>query len=59
VNPGLTAPAGRQTWAPQTGFLVRFGTDVEDFTLDILISVVLGIFLAVISDRRLGRHTES
>jgi len=59
VNPGLAAPTGGRTWAPQTGFLVRFGTDVEDFTLDILISVVLGLFLAVISDRRLGRHTES
>ena len=53
VNPGL-GPISNGLLRPQTGFLVDFSTEVEDVTIDLLASALLGLLLAVVSDRRLG-----
>ena len=53
VNPGL-GPTSNVLLKPRTGFLVDFSTEVEDVTIDLLASALLGLLLAVVSDRRLG-----
>jgi hypothetical protein len=53
VNPGL-GPTSNGLLKPRTGFLVDFSTEVEDVTIDLLASALLGLLLAVVSDRRLG-----
>jgi hypothetical protein len=57
VNPGL-GPTSNGLLKPRTGFLVDFSTEVEDVTIDLLASALLGLLLAVVSDRRLGAKIE-
>jgi hypothetical protein len=57
VNPGL-GPTSNALLKPRTGFLVDFSSEVEDVTIDLLASALLGLLLAVVSDRRLGAKIE-